>query len=207
MRELGSPFTEEMVWFDDVAAFTPNSTFAVTMREIYPTASVPVLIDDDLVIADTMAITEYLAEKYPEAGVLPRDKAERAAARVLIAVMHSGFNALRHHCMMNIEAHLQHIGPRLVDEHPALKADIAKLEALLTPHLTKEGFLFGQYSAADAFYAPVMSRIKTYGLPISSALQAYKERVLTTSSFKAWEKEALQEHRFLKFEEPYRSQC
>ncbi len=203
MRALGIPFEEVMVRFD---GFDDDSMFKTTMSGLHPAASVPMLEDNGVVIADTMAITEYLAETYPDMGVWPADAAARHQARVLAAVMHSGFHAIRTHCIMNIEADLPDIGAKLMRDQPALTGELARLETLLGPHIIEGGdFLFGAFSAADAFYAPVMSRLTTYHLPISDALDAYRQRVLASPAIQDWVTDALAEQDFLDFEEPYRT--
>jgi glutathione S-transferase len=202
MRELAIPFEETIVRFD---SFDDDSTFKAAMRSLHPTASVPVLEDKGLVIADTLAITEYLGETFPDAGVWPNQAKSRHQARVLVAVMHSGFGALRGHCPMNIEADLPEVGARLLREEDGLKRDLDCLHQVLEPQLQGgKKFLFGDYSAADAFYAPVMSRLKTYHLPLSEKLEAYSERIHATSSMTAWIEDALAEEDFLDFDEPYR---
>ena len=103
LRQLGIPFEEMKVRFD---SFAPDSHFKQTMLGLTPTGKVPLLVDDGLAIWDTLAITEYLAERFPQAGVWPTPVADRARARSLCAEMHSGFTALRSHCPMNVEAHL-----------------------------------------------------------------------------------------------------
>ena len=201
MRALEIPFEEVKIRFD---SFDADSNFKKTMGTLHPAASVPVLVDGQAVVPDTLAITEYLAERFPDHNVWPAHPAERHQARVLAAIMHSGFGALRHHCIMNIEADLPEIGAKLLKEEPDLIDDLAKLEALLAPHLQGHHYLFGEFSAADAFYAPVMSRLKTYDLPLSPALLAYRNRVLETPAMQAWIADALAEQDFLPFEEPYR---
>jgi glutathione S-transferase len=202
MRELGIPFEEVMVRFD---SFEDDGVFKTTMKRLYPSASVPVLEDKEIVIADTLAITEYLAETFPDAGIWPIEANSRHQARVMVAVMHSGFGGMRNHCPMNIEADLPEVGIRLMREEEELKRDLNCLHGVLEPHLQgADGFLFGAYSAADAFYAPIMSRLKTYQLPLSSSLEIYRDQILATSSMMAWTKDALAEEDFLDFEEPYR---
>ena len=202
MKVLDIPFEEIKIRFD---GFEPDSHFKKTMAALHPTATVPILVDDDQIIADTLAITEYLHEAFPDKAVWPADPASRHQARVLASVMHSGFGALRHHCIMNIEADLPEIGARLMREEKSLYIDLARLHDLLTPHLKSDRFLFGDFSAADAFYAPVMSRLKTYHLPLSEEMAAYRDCVLQTGAMQAWINDALLEQDFLPFEEPYRT--
>ncbi|MCE2517494.1 MAG: glutathione S-transferase [Alphaproteobacteria bacterium] len=204
MRQLGIDFEEVMIRFD---GFEPDSAFKIATRALHPAATVPILEDEGLedegvVIADTLAITEYLAERHD--GIWPQDHFDRAEARVLCATMHAGFSALRACCPMNIEADLPKVGARLLADHPALVAELDLLEDLLAPYLDGEGFLFGGYSAADAFYAPVMTPLKTYHLPMSSRLATYQSRVLAAEATKTWIADALEERDFLPFEEPYR---
>ena len=201
MRALDIKVDEVWVPFD---GFTPDAEFKKTMAAIHPLATVPVLEDNGVIIADSLAIVEYLAEAYPEKQVWPQDPQDRNTARQLTAIMHSGFQAIRGHCPMNIGAMLPDVGTRLLAEHPALKAELNVLELILTPHIKDQHFLFGEFSAVDAFYAPVMSRIQTYGLPVSDALQAYQSRVLAHPAVAAWCADARAEHIFLDFEEPYR---
>ena len=201
MRALHIAFEEVFVPFD---GFGPDAEFKKTMAALHPLATVPVLEHDGLIIADTQAITEYMAETYPTAGIWPSDKRDRAIARQLVAAMHSGFAGLRGHCPMNIGVDLEDIGRTLYQTHENLRNDIARLETLLTPHCENE-FLFGSFSAVDAFYAPVMSRIETYCLPISDALKAYQERVLSHPAVQDWYQDAKAENIFLDFEEPYRA--
>ncbi|MGC6518157.1 MAG: glutathione S-transferase family protein [Candidatus Puniceispirillaceae bacterium] len=201
MRALDIDFEDVFVPFD---GFTPEAEFKKTMAAIHPMATVPVLEAHGLVIGDSLAITEYLAEAFPEAGIWPSERTKRAKARQITSVMHSGFSALRTYCPMNIGVDLAPIGQKLMAEQGGLRADLALLEALLGPHCAKDGYLFGDFSAADAFYAPVMSRIESYDLPLSEALSAYQKRLLSHKAVKAWVAEAKAEGIFLDFEEPYR---
>ena len=201
MRALDIQVDEVWVPFD---GFTPDAEFKKTMAAIHPMATVPVLEDNGVVIGDSLAIVEYLAEAYPEKQVWPQHPQDRNTARQLTAIMHSGFQAIRGHCPMNIGADLTAVGARLMAEHPALKAELNVLELILTPNIKDQHFLFGAFSAVDAFYAPVMSRIQTYGLPVSDALQAYQSRVLAHPAVAAWCADARAENIFLDFEEPYR---
>ena len=174
------------------------------MAAIHPLATVPVLEEEGVIIADSLAIIEYLAEAYPEKQVWPQNAQDRNAARQLTAIMHSGFQAIRGHCPMNIGAELTEVGARLMKEHPALRAELDLLEAILKPEIKEQDFLFGEFSAVDAFYAPVMSRIKTYNLMVSAKMASYQNRVLSHPAVADWCKKALAEDIFLDFEEPYR---
>jgi glutathione S-transferase len=149
-----------------------------------------------------------LNEKFPAAGVWPSHPQARARARSVAAEMHSGFGALRSHCPMNIEASLPEVGARIWAEQPAVRENLARIEALWADALQASGgpYLFGAFSAADAFYAPVCMRLATYGLPLSATAQAYLARMAAAPGVAAWVADALAEADFLDFEEPYRSQ-
>lgn len=203
MRQLGVPFQEIRVRFD---SFDADSTFKQTMRRLSPTATVPLLVDDGLAIWDTLAIAEYLAERFPEAGIWPTPMADRARARSLCAEMHSGFTALRNHCPMNIEAQLPEVGARIWSEYPAVRQDVQRLLAMWGELLTTHGgpMLFGHFSMADAFFAPICMRLSGYGLPVPAAIAAYIQRVQALPAVQAWTQAALAENDFRPFEEPYR---
>jgi glutathione S-transferase len=202
MRQLGIAFDEVKLRFD----FTEGSAYRQTVATLSPTGLVPVLVDDGFAVWDTLAIAEHLHERFPGAGVWPRDAKARARARSLAAEMHSGFAALRQHCQMNIEAALPDVGARIWAEQDAVRRDVARLERMWSEQLAASGgpLLFGSFCAADAFYAPVVTRLRTYALPVSAAVRAYGERVLALPGVAAWIDDALAEHDFLDFEEPYR---
>ena len=205
LRQAGIAFEEVMVRFD---SFEANSQFKRTLKDLSPTGKVPLLLDGDLAVWDTLAIAEYLAEKFPDKQLWPKDAAARAQARSVCAEMHSGFGALRSNCPMNIEAALPDIGQLVWRDKPAVRADVARLVAMWGALLEKHGgpMLFGAFSVADAYYAPVCTRIKTYALPVPPAIAAYVERVLALPGIKAWIDGALAEHDFVVFDEPYRTQ-
>jgi glutathione S-transferase len=211
LKQAGIPFEEVKVLFD---SFAPDSNFKKTILKVSPRGQVPVLVDSnadgDLVVTDTLAIAEYLAESFPEKNLWPVDKIARAKARMACAEMHSGFSALRSNCMMNIEASLPHIGHIVMRDKPAVVADIARLEALWSglleafAHTHPDGMLFGKFCIADAYFAPVVMRFKTYGLPASTAVVAYMDRLCAMPGVAAWIADALVEDEFRDFEEPYR---
>jgi glutathione S-transferase len=201
MRARQIPFTEEKLRFD----FAPDSPFRRAVAAVSPAGKVPVLLlDDGLAVWDTLAIAETLAERF--AGVWPDDPRLRARARSLSAEMHSGFAALRNHCPMNIEAHLPEVGARIWAEQAAVRDDVARIEAIWADALAMSGgpFLFGDFGAADAFYAPVVMRLRSYGLPTGEAAQAYAERVTAHPAVAAWITDALAEQDFIAEDEPYR---
>ncbi|WP_087747704.1 MULTISPECIES: glutathione S-transferase family protein [unclassified Acidovorax] len=205
LRQAGIAFDEVRVRFD---SFEAGSEFKRTLGAVSPTGKVPVLVDGDLVVWDTLAIAEYLAENYPEKQLWPQDKAARARARSVCAEMHSGFTALRGHCPMNIEANLADTGALIWRDQSAVRADVQRLVDMWSGLLAQYGgpMLFGAFTIADAFYAPVCMRLATYGLPVPAHIAAYVDRVRELPGVKAWIDDALAEQDFRAFEEPYRLQ-
>jgi glutathione S-transferase len=165
-----------------------------------------VLVDGELMVWDTLAIAEYLAEQFPDKALWPRERAARARARSLCAEMHSGFTGLRTFCPMNIEASLHDAGALIWRDQPVVRADVERLVAMWRQCLDEHGgpMLFGDFSAADAFFAPVCTRLRTYALPLPDDIAAYVQRVGALPGVKAWIDGALAEQDFLDFEEPYR---
>jgi glutathione S-transferase len=203
MRQLGLPFEEVKVWFD----FHADSLFRREVARYSPAGRVPVLVDDDgFAVWDSLAIAEYLHERFPEAGVWPQAARDRARARCLAAEMHSGFSALRSACPMNIEASLPDVGRRLVAEQAALRNDLARLEQMWGEALAASGgpMLFGAFSTADAFFAPVCMRIRSYALPVGEQALGYVQRVAALPGVAAWIDAALAEQRWVPEDEPYR---
>ena len=203
MRQAGIAFDEVMVRFD---SFDADSDFKRALKDVNPVGKVPVLVDGDLAVWDTLAIAEYLAERFPDKTLWPTDPKARARARSVCAEMHAGFTALRSACPMNIEASLPDVGALAWRDKPGVRADVARLEAMWTALLNTHGgpMLFGDFSIADAYFAPVCMRLRTYGLPVSSTVSAYVDRVVALPGVAAWISDALAEQDFLDFEEPYR---
>jgi len=203
LKQAGIDFEEVMVRFD---SFDSSSQFKTTLAALSPTGKVPLLVDGDLAVWDTLAIAEYVAEEFPNLQLWPADKAARARARSVCAEMHVGFTGLRGNCPMNIEASLPDVGALIWRDKAAVRADVARLSAIWEELLTQYGgpMLFGHFTVADAYFAPVCARLKTYALPVSPAVAAYVERVLALPGVQAWIDGALAEKDFLDFEEPYR---
>ncbi|WCM93914.1 glutathione S-transferase family protein [Acidovorax sp. NCPPB 2350] len=204
LRQAGIPFEEVFVRFD---SFEAGSAFKQTLQNISPTGKVPLLVDGAVAVWDTLAIAEYVAEKHPDKGLWPQDAAARAHARSIVAEMHSGFTALRGACPMNIEARLPDTGALLWRDRPAVRADVQRLVDMWGDLLERHGgpLLFGaQFTIADAFFAPVCSRLATYALPVPPRIAGYVDHVLALPGVKAWIEGALAERDFLDFEEPYR---
>lgn len=202
MKALGIDFQERVVRFD----FTPDSAFYREIGAVTPTGKVPVLIDDGFAVWDSLAIVEYLADRFPDKGVWPRDARQRARARCLCAEMHSGYGQMRSLCVMNIDADLTSVGPRLLSTEAGLRKDLARVVELWSDALEASGgpFLFGAFGAADAFFAPVVMRVTRYGLPVPEALQPYIDRMQSAPGVREWIADAIAEKDFLDFEEPYR---
>lgn len=208
MRQFDLPFTETQVRFD---SFDGDSLFKRTLQGLSPTGKVPVLVDETgghrLVVWDTLAIAEYLAERFPEHPLWPRQPALRAVARSICAEMHSGFTALRSACPMNIEAHLPDTGALIWRDREAVRSDVARLTEMWEGLLTRHGgpMLFGDFSIADAYYAPVCMRLRTYALPASDTVRDYMDRVSALPAVAEWIAGALAEARFVIEDEPYRA--
>ncbi len=199
---FGLAHTEHKLEFDD---FSADGVFKQSIGKISAAGKVPVLVDGDITVWDSLAIAEYVAEAHPEKALWPQDKANRAHARAITAEMHSGFQALRNACPMNIEADLAEVGQGLWQENAGLRADVAYLEAMWG-ELLADGreFLFGRFCIADAFYAPVVMRLQGYGLPVNEVTQAYMARIQAHPAVDKWLQAALQEKLFVAIDEPYR---
>ncbi|BEU94972.1 glutathione S-transferase family protein [Acidovorax sp. DW039] len=203
LRQAGIAFDEVLVRFD---SFDADSDFKRAMGPVSPTGKVPVLVHDGLVVWDTLAIAEYVAETWPDKQLWPAHPQARARSRSVCAEMHSGFTALRSHCPMNIEAHLPDTGALIWRDQPGVRADVKRLVEMWSALLEEHGgpLLFGQFSVADAYFAPVCMRLHTYALPVPPHIAAYVQRVRELPGVKAWMEGALAEKDFLDFEEPYR---
>ena len=157
-----------------------------------PSGKVPALIDGDVTVWDSLAIIEYAAEHFPEAGLWPQDPARRAHARSISAEMHSGFMALRNECGMNLHRRVE--AKALSDD---AKANIARIQEIWAECHTRYGkigpYLFGEFSGADAMYAPIVHRFRTYAIELSPPAQAYMKTMQALSAFRQWTEEALAE--------------
>jgi glutathione S-transferase len=175
MQALGLAFVERLLPFGQV-------TEGLTIASLSPSGRVPVLEHQGLKVWDSLAITEYLAERHPQ--VWPAESAARAYARCAAAEMHSGFAALRNDCSMNCGVRV-----RLHQISAALKADLNRLEQLWQQGLSEFGgpWLAGaSFTAVDAFFAPVAFRAQTYGLTFGSASSAYLQRLLALPAMQQW---------------------
>jgi glutathione S-transferase len=193
MKVAGIAFTEQRI-----ALYQPASKEKILAYS--PAGRVPCLVDGDLRIWDSLAICEYLAER--QAGLWPRDASARAQARSISAEMHSGFASLRTHMSMNIRK--RHPGK---GRTPEVLADIARIAGMWSDCRAKHGaggaFLFGGFSIADAMYAPVVLRFRTYEVELPPPARAYAEAVLALPALKAWMADAEAETETLPQFEPY----
>ena len=203
LKQAGIAFEEVKVRFD---SFDTGSDFRKKLAGVTPVSKVPVLVDGDLAVWDTLAIAEYVAEQNPGKNLWPQDVKARARARSVCAEMHSGFTGLRGSCPMNIEASLPDVGALIWRDKAAVRSDVARLVDMWTALLNEHGgpMLFGEFTIADAYFAPVCMRLKTYALPVPPAISAYVERVCALPGVKAWIDDALVENDFRDFEEPFR---
>lgn len=204
LKQADIPFQEKMVRFD---AFDRDSEFKNEILKVNPAGRVPCLVDDGFAVWDTLAIAEYVAEKFPQRNLWPADAKARARARSVCAEMHSGFGALRQHCPMNIEAALPQAGAIVWRDQAAVRTDVQRIIAMWSELLEqhKGPMLFGQFTIADAFFAPVCMRIRGYALPVPGHITDYVRRVCALPGVKAWMDDALQEKDFIDFDEPYRA--
>lgn len=181
MKGLGIEFEDRVEPFASMSNYT-------AFRQFSPTGQVPVLQHQGRTIYDSMGITLYLADRH--AGVWPEDPDARAWAQCAAAEMHSGFSALRNQCTMNVGVRVQ---PRPASG--ALAADLARIGELWTEGLSRFGGPFlagGQFSAADAYFAPVAWRVRTYGLDVGKG-QSWADHIIAHPAMQQWEAEALAE--------------
>lgn len=192
LRHLGLPFAERLIELDS-AAFTSE------VPKLSPTGRVPVLLHGELRLWESLAICEYVSE-LAGGGGWPADAAGRAQARALAAEMHAGFEALRSACPMNARA-----TGRRVAWTPPLARDLRRIDAIWSgcrrEHDARGPYLFGAFSAADAMFAPVVLRIRTYGLPLSGLAARYQENMLGDAHLCEWIRAAEQESTVLPHEE------
>lgn len=183
LSHFGIPFEDELLRLD-------GEGWRERIRARSPSGRVPVLIDGELVIPETIAIIEYLADRFPGHGIWPADTGRRALARAAAAEMHAGFPALRSEAPMNLRA--AHPGRVPLDK---VRGELDRLDRLWGGLLDASGgpFLFGTFGGADAMFAPLASRLVTYDLPRTAAMAAYVEAIHDLPAFRAWREAALAE--------------
>jgi glutathione S-transferase len=196
LRQAGIPFREIRI-----PLYQPDSRQRILEQS--PAGKVPVLKDGPTLVWDSLAILEYLAERFPDRGLWPQEVAARARARSACAEMHSGFTALRTHMPMNLRA--SHPGR---GRTPESEADIARIAALWSDCRARAGsgdFLFGDFCNADAMYAPVATRFVTYGVELPAACQRYVDALLALPAVRQWYAEARAERELIEeYEQLYR---
>jgi glutathione S-transferase len=162
------------------------------IREYSPAGKVPVLIDGKTTVWDSLAIIEYLSERFPKLGLWPKEAQARAHARAISAEMHAGFPNLRRHCPMNLKLHVKRWALT-----PEVEGEVARITEIWrnarARYASGGDFLFGAFTAADCMYAPVASRIRTYEIPVDKSAAGYVEVIHALPAFKAWRDAALQE--------------
>ena len=178
--------------FDEVfiPLYTDNKADKDRILGFTLSGKVPALIDGDVTIWDSLAILEYLAEKFPEKKLWPQDSASRAHARSISAEMHSGFAALRNECGMNL-----HRAVRAIALSDDARANVARVQEIWSECHRRYGgpFLFGPFSAADAMYAPVVHRFRTYAIEVLPGARQYVQAMTLLPAFQQWTRDALAE--------------
>ena len=185
LKQTGAPFSETVIALS-------RETSIEQLSQVSPSRRVPVLKHGDLVLWESLAIAEYLAEQFPKAGLWPRSQTARAIARAVSNEMHAGFSALRKHLPMDLRARRREY-PR----EQAVAADIRRIIDLWTDCRTRFGqdgdFLFGNYTIADAMYAPVVSRFITYAVDLDSSVKRYCDAVWEHPAMQEWAEAAVAE--------------
>lgn len=192
LKATGAPFEETVIGLD-----LPDT--AQNIRKHSPSGRVPALLDGALTIWESLAICEYLAEKFPQANLWPQDAGQRALARAVSCEMHAGFANLRNDCSMRIVEERPYKALR-----PETQKDVDRIVELWGDCLRKSGgpFLFGKKPGiADAMYAPVVSRFRTYSIPVAGAAKAYCEAVWAWPALQEWVAAARAETLRAKFHE------
>ena len=178
LKHLGVPFDEEVIQLDQ-----PDTREQILRYS--PSAKVPVVFHGDLVIWESLAIGEYLAEQFPDAGLWPSETAARAYARAIAAEMHAGFTAMRQNMPMNLRASLPGKGMA-----PGVQDDINRITAIwrtCRERFANDGpYLFGSFTVADAMYTPVTSRFNTYGVDLDETSKAYCQSISEHSAYQEW---------------------
>jgi glutathione S-transferase len=194
LRHTGAPFTETLI---RLRRENSDEVRRAAMAAGSPSGLVPVLKDGALTVWDSLAISEYLAERFPAAGLWPADPAARALGRAAAAEMHSGFTSLRGECPMDLARR------EPAELSPATEDDVRRIVALWRDLLARFGgpFLLGEaWSIADAFFTPVATRFRSYVVPLTEhgddgTANAYAARLMRTPEYLEWERGALADER------------
>ena len=178
LTAFGIPFDETVI-----PMYRPDTKAA--MLAVSPNGKMPALHDGDIVVSESLAIVEYLAETFPDLAIWPRDRAARALARAVSSEMHAGFTKLRQNCPTNFRRH-----PKAIPIDDGVRADVDRVEAVWADARARFGqggpFLFGAFSAADAMYAPVVNRFHAYAIEVAPASRAYMDAVMAMPSWQTW---------------------
>ena len=187
LRANRIPFEEVFI-----PLYTENKADKDRILSFSRAGKVPALIDGDITVWDSLAIIEYLAERFPDAKLWPEDRARRAHARSISAEMHSGFMALRNECGMNL-----HRPVGAIELSADARANVERIHEIWIECRERNGklgpFLFGTFSAADAMFAPVVHRFRTYAIPPPPPVAAYMETMMTLPAFAEWTRAGLAE--------------
>jgi glutathione S-transferase len=183
LAQAGAPFECKTILLDQEDSKS-------NIAKVNPAGKVPVLYHDNLVVWDSLAICEYVAELYPDAKLWPADRAARARARSISAEMHSSFVPLRSNMSMDLGSNLAGKG-----HTPEALADIRRITTIWREALEASGgpFLFGHFTIADAMYAPVATRFVTYGVDLDATCRAYVDAIYATPGMKQWIADAASE--------------
>jgi glutathione S-transferase len=194
MKAAGIDFEEKLI-----PLYEPGSREQIL--QFSPAGKVPILIDGATRVWESLAILEYLAEKFPAAKLWPAAPEARAMARAAASEMHAGFAALRRHCTMNLW-----LPPKPRPQPDEVMTEVARIEALWRDCRARFGgsgpFLFGAFGAADAMYAPVVARFHNYGLPVGKETRAYMQAVMDLPAWNAWRAAAFKEPWVMRHNEP-----
>jgi glutathione S-transferase len=198
LKEKKIPFQERKILFGKQSTGV-DDTFKKQVKQLSQSGKVPCLIEhnnNNFAVWDSLAIIEYLHEKFPQLGIYPVDQQARAECRSIICEMHSGFNHMRGNLVMNIVARFPELGSKILQENQGVKGDVDRVVDIWMFLLNKYGgpFLFGKsFTAADAFYAPVTTRFITYNVALPRQAQRYVEMINGLDSMKEWKKDAEEE--------------
>jgi glutathione S-transferase len=189
LKAFDIPFSEVLIPF---GATFDDPNWKAAIADYTPAGKVPALLDGKIKVWETLAMIEYIAELHPELPIWPKNTAARAMARAISSEMHAGFGAIRNSCPMNLGK--KHESK---ERGSAVSADVARICAIWNEARTQFGaggdFLFGEFSAADAMFAPLATRIVTYSIPVDTQSQAYVDTIYELPAFKEWQKSALNE--------------
>ena len=178
LTKFGIPFDETVI-----PMYRPET--GARMLAVSPNGKMPCLHDGAIVIPESLAIVEFVAETHPDLAIWPRDRAARALARAISSEMHAGFMKLRQACPTNFRRR-----PKAIPLDAGVRADVDRIEAIWADARARFGqggpFLFGAFSAADAMYAPVVNRLDAYAIPVTPASRAYMEAVMALPSWRVW---------------------